>query len=65
MYGGVKMKKIFLAIFSLFLCLSAHADGDPQIMIFELNGKAYYITDTTLLETLVKSETCIKGATDG
>jgi hypothetical protein len=59
------MKKILLAVFSLFLCLSARADDDQQIMIFELNGKAYYITDTKLLETLVKSETCIKGATDG
>ncbi len=59
------MKKVFLAIFSLFLCLSAHADGDPQIMIFELNGKTYYITDTKILETLVQSETCIQDATDG
>lgn len=59
------MKKILLAIFSLFLCLSAHADGDPQIMIFELNGKTYYLTDEKLLETLVKSETCIQGASEG
>ncbi|MBP5485798.1 MAG: DUF2778 domain-containing protein [Alphaproteobacteria bacterium] len=59
------MKKVFLAIFSLFLCLSAHADGDPQIMIFELNGKAYYLTDEKLLEALIKSETCIQGASEG
>lgn len=59
------MKKILFAIFSLFLCLSAHADGDPQIMIFELNGKTYYLTDEKLLEALVKSETCIQGASEG
>lgn len=59
------MKKILFAIFSLFLCLSAHADGDPQIMIFELNGKTYYLTDEKLLEALVKSETCIQGMTEG
>ena len=47
------MKKVFLAIFSLFLCLSAHEDGDPQIMIFVLNGKEYYLTDENILEALI------------
>lgn len=61
------MKKILTVIFSVVLSISAYAGNEPDtpIMIFELNGKTYYITDEKLLENLIKSDICIAGASAG
>ncbi|MBO4480563.1 MAG: DUF2778 domain-containing protein [Alphaproteobacteria bacterium] len=59
------MRKFLIAFFVAMFSVCTYAADDPKIVLFEVNGKVFYVQDEKLLENLIKSDSCIGGVSEG